>query len=67
MISVPDSSSILIIFHINLDVDLSHFDLIRIIGAGTHSFIWLVKKRKRKYALSLQGADYKSPIAPLPD
>jgi len=48
-------------------VDLSHFDQVRLIGAGTHSFIWLVKKRKRNSAAYLQGKDYKSPIEPFPD
>ena len=37
-----------------LDVDKSHFDQIRIIGAGTHSFIWLVQKKRRKSALPLE-------------
>ena len=27
-------------------VDLSHFKLIKVIGVGTHSIIWLVEKRK---------------------
>ena len=59
--------SMLILIIIKIDVDLSHFDQVRLIGAGTHSFIWLVKKRKRNSAAYLQGKDYKSPIEPFPD
>jgi hypothetical protein len=31
--------------HKFLEVDLSHFKYIKVIGAGQHSIVWLVEKR----------------------
>ena len=38
----PVSCSIFLLY---LDVDKSHFKLLKIVGIGTHSVVWLVEKR----------------------